>query len=68
MLTLLTSSRVRVGFLDRLRADLPNFSTPKALEALIHQIFPLQNFPTYGITVLSTANHFKCLEYMATSL
>ena len=41
-LTLLTSWRV--GFLDPLRADSPNFSTPKALEALIRQNFPPPKF------------------------
>ena len=45
-LTLLTGSRV--GFFDRLLAYSPNFSSLIALESLIRQNFPLQNFPTYG--------------------
>ena len=37
------------GITDRLPADSPNFSSPIASTQMIHQKFPLQNFPMYGV-------------------
>ena len=40
---------INSGITDRLPADSPNFSSPIASTQMIHQKFPLQNFPMYGV-------------------
>ena len=32
----------------------PNFSSPIAVTSMVHQNFPCQNFPVYGVTIVNS--------------
>ena len=46
---------------EGLSRNSPNFSTPFALLVIIHQNFPLINFPVHGIYMYTGINTYSCL-------